>query len=498
MTGPVLVAVLVLAVPAPSARAETLRLSFDEKDPPTLDPHRQFAQRNHTVCQQIFDGLVRFDPSGRVEPALAVRWERVDPLRLRLWLRPGVAFHDGEPFGAEAVRFSIERYLDPATGFPARAFLSSIDRVEVRSELEVDLVTKHPDGLLLNRLAGFVLIVPPRALAKAGPESFARRPIGTGAFRFERWEEGRSLRLAANEAYWAGRPALDALEFRFLPQDDRIRALLASELDLIYEVPGTRTLAIQKNPDTRIVKGETFFAVYGGLNFSSGPLKDVRVREALNLGVDRRALIRYDLLGNGRALAGFSLPGQPGHEPRLAPYRFEPEKARRLLELAGYGDGLVLRAIVDVNVQRAAHIAAADLARIGVALEMDVVNESDYGRFRERHYDLSIGGLPDPMAHAYFLPSLVLHSRSPYSLAKDPDYDAALEEMVGTIDEARRDERARLLGRRARERHYGLPLYQRLRTYGARAGLDFAHYVTGMPYFFSARFRRADGTSKKP
>ena len=133
----------------------------DVQDPQTLDPHKQFDEKNHTIVQQIFDGLVRFNPEGEIEPALAVRYERIDPVTMRFHLREGVKFHNGEPFNAEAVRFSIERYKDPKTGFPARPFIDMIG-CKVIDGHTVDLVTQYPDGLLLNRLAGFVLIVPPQ------------------------------------------------------------------------------------------------------------------------------------------------------------------------------------------------------------------------------------------------------------------------------------------------------------------------------------------------
>lgn len=481
---------LLTLLAAASARAATLTVALDDRDPATLDPHKQFAYRNHILCQQIFDGLVRFDPDGKIVPALARSWERIDPLRMRFRLREGVSFHDGEPFNAESVRYSVERYLDPKTGFPARGFLDSIDRVELRTEHELDIVTKYPDGLLLNRLAGFVLIVPPRRLAAAGSEAFARRPIGTGAFRFAGWEAGKAVRLEANRSYFvAGQPRTDALVFRFISAEERVESLLAGEVDLIWEIPGSRTLEVQKHPSAKIVKGETFFTVFAGLNFSTGPLTDLRVRRALNYAVDRRALIRYDLLGNGKVLASSSMPKEGGHEPELAPYPYDLGLARRLLKEAGYSGGLTLRAIVNVNAQRTAKILSAQLERVGVRLEQEMVTESEFGRFGERRHDLSIGGSPDPMAHSYFIQSIILYSRSPFSLAADPRYDALLEEMVSSVDEGEREKLGRALDRFVHERFYGIPTYQRLQTYGARKDLIFDHYVTGMPYFAAAHFK---------
>jgi peptide/nickel transport system substrate-binding protein len=122
---------LVLTLASSALAGGTLVVCAGAQEPATLDPQREFTEKNHTIVQQIYDGLVRFGPEGTIEPALAVAWQRVEPLRMRFQLREGVRFHNGEPFNAEAVKFTIERYLDPETGFPALSFLDSIDRVEI-------------------------------------------------------------------------------------------------------------------------------------------------------------------------------------------------------------------------------------------------------------------------------------------------------------------------------------------------------------------------------
>src|SRR3989344_5745585 len=166
-------------------QASRLVVCDDVMPPLTLDPHKEFAEKNHILLQQIYEGLVRFDAEGRIEPALAVSWTRIDALRMRFKLREGVRFHNGDPFTANSVRFTVERYLDPKTGFPALGFISSLDRAEVVDELTVDLITHYPDGLLLNRLAGFILIVPEEHVRKAGDTALNDAPVGTGPFVFD-------------------------------------------------------------------------------------------------------------------------------------------------------------------------------------------------------------------------------------------------------------------------------------------------------------------------
>lgn len=481
---------LLAALPsAGTAEEKALVVSDDVSDPLTLDPHRQFVQKNHTLLQQLYEGLVRFGPEGRIEPALATSWERLDPLTMRFQLRAGVRFHNGEPFDAEAVRFTLARYLDPATGFPAAGFVASISSVSVEGPLTVDIHTAFPDGLLLNRLAGFILVVPPRLLAEKGPHALETEPVGTGPFRFVRWERGREIVLAASKDYWkAGFPKVPELRFRFLPGERQVEALLKGEVDLVTELPGTMTQRVARNPRTRVLKKETFYTVGATLNTSSGPLADLRVRRALNHAIDRADLIRYDLLGNGRPLASLSMPGEEGHDSSLPVYAFDPARARALLREAGVATPLRLKALVYVQGERAARILARQFQAVGVEMDVSqVMNDAEAVRvIQSVGWDLVIGGVPDPMAHSFFIQSIYLYSRSPYALHHDPAYDRALEEMVATLEPAEREAKARALDRLVHEQALSLFTYQRIKTYGVSRRLRFQPWVTGMPYFDAA------------
>ncbi len=320
---------LVLLLASPVLAGPSLVVCDGAEEPATLDPQREFTEKNHTIVQQIYDGLVRFSPSGTIEPALATSWKRLDALRTRFELRDGVKFHNGEPFNAEAVKFTIERYLDPKTGFPAVSFLNSIDRVEIVDPHTVDIITKYPDGLLLNRLAAFVLIVPPQYLREKGEDALQRHPVGTGAFRFEEWTPDTHIKLVANHDYWAeGLPHLETLTFRFAPFEKQVELLLAGKVDLVTELPGTLTTKVEQAKNARVIKKNTFWTVGATMRTSDGPLSDVRVRRALNLAIDREALIRFDVRGNGSILASLTMPGQEGHNPDLKPYEYDPGKAQ--------------------------------------------------------------------------------------------------------------------------------------------------------------------------
>jgi peptide/nickel transport system substrate-binding protein len=484
---PLFLSAPVLAAPALPA-TPVLTVCDDVQDPLTLDPHKQFAEKNHTLLQQMYEGLVRFDAYGRVEPALAVSWERLDPLRMRFHLRRGVRFHNGEPFDAEAVRFTVARYLDPKTGFPAVGFIGSLDKVEIIDDHTVDVLTKFPDGLLLNRLAGFILIVPPKYVLEKGEAALETAPVGTGPFRFKRWDRGLSLTMSRSDDYWnLGYPKAGGLVFRFIPTAGQLKALLSGEIDIATELAGTQTTEAMRSGSLKVIKAPSFYTVTGSLNSAQGPLADKRVRQALNHAVNTEELIRYDLLGNGRTIATVTMPGEEGHNPRLKPYPHDPRKAKRLLKEAGYSAGFTLKALVKVQGERAAKIIGGQLAKVGVVLDAHPVTDAEVVKaLTGEKWDVFIAGCPDPMAHSYFIQSIYLYGQSPYRVADNPDYDALLEGMVAALDDDRRRGLAEELDRYMHEEALLIFLYQRVKTYGVGKGVDFVPSITGMPYFVGA------------
>lgn len=481
-----LVLLLLSGIAQAGVPPRVLRVCDDVVAPVTLDPRRQFSEKNYTIIRQIFDGLVRFDPEGRIEPALAVSWTRIDPLTVEFKLRPGVRFHDGESLDAEAVRFSIESLIDPKTAFPGAGFLSSVAGVEAVDRTTVRVKTKFPDGVLLNRLASLVTILPPRYIAEHGSEYFGAHPVGTGAFKFTSWDEKKAtIALSANEDYWAkGYPKVAALEFYFIPAAQQIEMLLDGKLDVVTELPGTATLKVAKSRIAHVVKKEAYYTAASSLNTRAGPLADVRVRQALNYGINKDVLIRYDLLGNGRALATMSMPGEDGHNPALMPYPYDLAKAKRLLREAGYPNGFRLNVLAKVQGTRTMKIIAAQLARLGIQLDIAWTTDGQaVYDMAKKPWDWIFAGCPDPMSHSYFVQFIFLSSLSPFSVTKDSHYDELMADMIATLDSAQHRKKGEDLDAYIYQQALSLFTYQRIKTYGVRNGVTFVPGITGMPYF---------------
>lgn len=225
----------------------------------------------------------------------------------------------------------------------------------------------------------------------------------------------------------------------------------------------------------------------GALATDRPPLNDRRVRQALNYAINKEDLIRYDLLGNGNPIATVTMEGEEGHNPDLKPYPYDLAKAKRLLTEAGYPSGFTLRTLVKAQGERASKIIAGQLAKAGVRLETKTTSDADMIReLSAGGWDVFFADCPDPMAHSYFIQSIFLYGRSPYSLEKNAAYDEKLDRVVGALDDAERAGLARGLDAFMHDEALLLFLYQRVKTYGLRKGVDFRPSITGMPYFLHA------------
>jgi peptide/nickel transport system substrate-binding protein len=332
--------VLLVALPAPAADPKgELRVAIPWT-PENLDPTMNLSSIRAAVGASLFDSLVGRDAAGRIVPELAEAWKLLDDTTWQFRLRRGVVFHDGEPFNAEAVRFTVQRVLDPEQKSPNRATIGEITRVDVVDDLTVNLVTKQPYAPLLNRLIDFP-ILPPKYTAEKGNAAFALRPVGTGPFRFVALVKDEHLTVEAFDKHWRGAPGLQRIVFRPIPEPfTRAAALRNGEVDLITTVPPSLARELERLSGLRVQRVPSTWQIYLGLNGLRTPLSDVRVRQAMNYATDVDAIIKNVLDGNGRRLDGPYTPNVFGYDASIKGYRPDAARARRLLAEAGYPDGL--------------------------------------------------------------------------------------------------------------------------------------------------------------
>ncbi len=225
----VMMCALMLAQPV-SALAEGVTIALGS-EPTTLDPQLREDGGERAVNDNIYETLMVRTPDGKLMPGLAAETPTlVDPQTWQVKLRPGIVFHNGEPFNADAVVFSIKRLIDPKFNSEQISFFNTIKDAAKIDDLTVTIQTDGPDPILLSRLY-WLKMVPP---IHAGDANFAEAPVGTGPYKFSSWKRGQNIVLERNEAYWGETPSIEKVTYRFVEEPGtRLAGLMAGEFDLI-------------------------------------------------------------------------------------------------------------------------------------------------------------------------------------------------------------------------------------------------------------------------
>jgi len=336
---------IVLLLAARPADAQPVQITISQPaEATTMDPGRSTQVLTVNYFYNLYDTLTRWDPSLRLVPGLATSWKNVNETTWEFTIRQGVKFHDGAPLTVEDVKATLERNLQPGKTVVQPGF-ATIEAVQVVSLTTVRVSTKRPDPLLLVRLAQMgAQILPARLTTDDGAKELARRPVGTGAYRFVEWVKDERLVMEANREWWGwdGKaPAIDRVVWKPIPEDfPRIVALEKGEADIITNVPPDRIKAIAEGRATQIVSIPSSRIVTLSINSTQPPLSDKRVRQALHYALDISSIIRNLYAGQGKPFSGGIADTDFGYNATLKPYPFDPAKARQLLADAGRPGGI--------------------------------------------------------------------------------------------------------------------------------------------------------------
>ncbi len=470
----------------------------------TLDWHMHCDKNAHEPDRQIFDTLLRRNlKTLQLEGNLAESWRTLNDTTWQFKLKRNVKFHNGEPFDAAAVKFSIERMLNPKQGAPGRTSIATIDHVDVVDPYTVNVVTKAPFPLLPVRLSpghcGTVGLVPPKYLALVGDAGFAVKPVGSGPYKLVEWVKDDKLVLEANKDYHRGAPAIDRLIFRPVPElTTRVAALVSGQADLVSDIPPDQTGKIQTsgNAHVEISTLGGFVIMVKMTNYlMPGPWTDVRVRRAINYAIDMDTIIKSVLEGYGTVL-GVPLEREAfGFNPNIKWYGYDPERAKALLREAGYPNGFEMtlhapnrRYMNDLEVMQA---MAQMLGKVGIKAKVEVWEQSIYTtKWRKREllpaYMVAWGGAG--VFDGDLLSSSV-HSKSALAIFKNEALDKMLEEAQATND----PERRKAIYWKAQELIYEetpiIKAYQQAHIFGVSNRLDWKPWVDNMLFLYDARLK---------
>ncbi len=506
-----------LATPAFSAgtswsqEASTIRVGI--RAPVTsVDPHFFSYPPNIAVGHMIFDTLVRLDDQTRIRPGLAESWRTLDDKTWEFKLRPGVAFHNGEEFTAEDVAFSIARVPNvPNSPSSFTLYIRDIKSVEIVDRFTVRFHTDAPAPLVPVNLRNiFLLNKKTHAQATTADFNSGRVAIGTGPFKFVSYEGRERITLERNDNYWDKKPDWVRVDYRSVPSDAaRTAALLAGDLDVIAEVPPGDLARLRTESNAGIGNAVSRSMVYIAVNFAhdanppqitdadgrplrENPLKDLRVRRALSLAIDRQAIADRVMDGMSLPTLQPSPPGVYGHEPELVVPAPDPELSRGLLAEAGYPNGfrIILSGPNDTiaNGSRIIQAIGQMWTRVGIRTTIET-QPAGILKARADRQELGAwlqtltasGGEPSPIMVAGVATFDREAGYGTYNGGRysNPEIDGLIRDALRELDDNKREDIFRKIARIIGRDLGIIPIHTPKNSWGMRKGIQLAPRADG-------------------
>jgi len=334
------------------------------------------------VNWHIFEGLVRLDRNLEIRPALAERWENPDDYTYVFRLRSGLRFSDGRLLTARDVAASID--AASSRGWVTQDYFQAVESIEAVGERDVVVRTRFPYVILLSKLP-WGLVLPAQAL-DTSPVPL----VGTGPYRLEAWDPGKGFVLSSNPHFRGPAPHIARARFVVVPNaQERIQRLLEGTVDIIDHVPLRAVEALRSEKGVEVITGQSLRVLFLGLRVDKPPLSDPRVREAIDLAIDRAELIRRALFGHAEAASQLVPRSVTGYNPEIEVTQSDVDRGRQLLAEAGYPEGFDIR--LDgpnnryVNDNEILAEVARQLARVGIRVEVNAMDKLDF-------FPLALGG----------------------------------------------------------------------------------------------------------
>ncbi len=444
-----------------SPTRRTLIDSRDTYDPRSLDPALSTDVPTGRAVGYVFDGLVRFSPDAQIVPSLARVWEvSNDGMVYTFHLRSGVKFHDGRPFTARSVVSSFQRVLDPATkggrGWPlypirgaedfAAGKAKSVSGIAAPNDTTIVITLKEPLAIFPKLLAMPVASIVP----ENPPANFGERPVGTGPWKFVEWKHDDYIRFAKNANYFGGAPKSDSLMARIVPEPSTAVAEFESgNVDVLY-IPEAETRNWEQTDERKgvLMTAPALRLIYIAINTTRGPLKDLRVRQALNHATNTPVILNQMLSGRGNIANGVVPPSLEGSDTTRKPYSHDIARAKQLLAAAGYPNGIDLELWSSQTppFPRISQAIQANLAEAGVRIKLvqrDASSMREAARGGKTDLALKDWFADYPDAENFLYPLLHSTNKGPggnVSFYSNPQIDQLVTQARKEQDGARRAE----------------------------------------------------------
>jgi peptide/nickel transport system substrate-binding protein len=474
-------------------------------EPTTLDPHRAGWIVETRVIVSLFERVFHVGENGEILPWLATEYRLdEDGKSYILTLREGVTFHDGTPFNAEALEYNLSRILDPETQANGPSKLLPYSSSDILDDYTIRLNLDSPSSLFLTNLSQ-VFIVSPTA-AKKSKDQFGTSPVGTGPFIFESWEE--DIVVKRNPDYnWGsdsvknqGPAYLEQIVFKVVPEEStRVGSVQSDQVDLAESIPPQNYIELENNPTVQVFKKNApglaytlFFVI------KNEPWSQLELREAIVAGVDVKAIIQTIYLGVYDQAFSPLTPGFPFYDESLDGIdRYDPEKAKRLFDEAGWkvgADGIrekdgkkLTLAYGDSSPNRekrndVAFFIQNQLKEIGVEVNVDITTDLASKLTTDAPYD--VWGNSMALVEPVFGLQACYGSSANYSGYNNAKIDEWLSQVNGELDDEKRNELLINVQQEIIDQAYIIPIYSFSYTVlGSTSIRDFSFFVTALPNY---------------
>jgi peptide/nickel transport system substrate-binding protein len=497
----ILVALAILASPAVAGKKDdTLNIAW-EKELESLDLYYNSAREGIIVSRLIYDNLLYRDPDTfDYKPLLATAYKWVDNVTMDVDLRQGVTFHNGEPFGADDVVFTVNYVVDPESKVLVKQNVDWLKSAEKLGPHKVRLHLKQPFPAALEYLAGYLPIYPHKYYAKVGTKGFSVKPVGTGPYMLTELDPGKRTVYVRNEKYFKdspkGRPAIKTIVQRTIPEvNTKIAELMTGGLDWAWLIPKDQAEKLAKMPNLTVIPAETMRVGFlyldaAGRTGEDSPFKKLAVRQAINYAVDRQAMVTNLVGGESRVIHSACFPTQFGcTDEGVTKYEYNPEKAKKLLAEAGYANGFETE-LWAYRERPYAEAVVGYLHAVGIKAKLVY---GQYSAMREK-------AQADKVPVAFWTwGSYSINDCSAITgywfkftsddYARDEKVRDWLQEGDNNIDPAVRKENYKKALQRIAEQAYWLPMFTWVSNYAFSKELDFKPYPDEVPRFFLAKWK---------
>ena len=428
------------AAPAGVSESTTVTIAIPT-DIGSPDPRQATNTNNTALCTNMFSSLMRTNENYEIVLDAAESYEYVDESTYRFTLKKGILFHDGTEMKTEDVQYTFDTLRRTDVTYRLGADFNYM-YIEPIDDYNFYLKMDTPNSSTLLRL-GNVKILPKHYVEEVGDEAFAKAPIGSGPYKFVSWTKDEEIVLEAFEDYYEGKPAIDKVVFKIIPESSaRVAALEANEVDLITSVSTNQVSRLESSGEYIVTAQGTTRVVYFTLNTleDGSPLQNLKVRQAINAAIDRDLIVNGVLDGYGTAIHTFALPFFPNFNKDIEGFAYNTELAKALLAEAGYEKGFSVEIggafSALSNGSDVAQAVAAQLAEVGITA---TVKEKDSNTVKEEYLAgtssgltfTSFGGITNDVC---YMNKIVLATGQRYSAWSDAAYDQLIEEAISATE----------------------------------------------------------------